>query len=132
MVSTLAGNLLSITSDSFNDSDPANPSGSELLLEAPAAGSVSDVAAHPLRPELLLLNAEQGQLLRWDLVNKCCVLSKQLGHGIRAVKMVLARDGGFVVLGCAGGQVVVLKGDSLEDIVVLKSTKQRITRWVHR
>lgn len=131
MVSTVTGKLVSISSDSFNDTDPANPLGSELLLESPAAGSLSDVAAHPLRPELLLLNAEQGQLLRWDLINKCCVLSRQLSRETKAVKMVLARDGGFVVLGCEGGQVVVLKGDSLEDVVVLKSTRQPITRWVH-
>lgn len=128
MVSTLTGNLIAVSSESFNDPDPDNPSGAELLLESPAAGAISDLVAHPLRPELLLLNTDQGQVIRWDMVDRCCVLCKQLSKELKAVKLVLARDGGLVVLGCDGGQVVVLKGDSLDELIVLKNTRHRITR----
>lgn len=128
MVSTLTGKLLSVSSESFNSTDPDNPSGAELLLEAPAC-SITDIAAHPLRPELLLLDADSGQLLRWDLASRQCLAQRQLGQDVKAARLALARDGGFVVLGCAGGQLLVLKGDTLEEVVVLKNTRQPITRW---
>ncbi|WIA32991.1 hypothetical protein OEZ86_006150 [Tetradesmus obliquus] len=127
MVSTLTGKLLSVSSESFNTTDPDNPSGAELLLEAPAC-SITDIAAHPLRPELLLLDADSGQLLRWDLASRQCLAQRQLGQDVKAARLALARDGGFVVLVCAGGQLLVLKGDTLEEVVVLKNTRQPITR----
>eukprot|EP00878_Enallax_costatus_P028053 GHUV01030257.1.p1 GENE.GHUV01030257.1~~GHUV01030257.1.p1 ORF type:complete len:640 (+),score=169.39 GHUV01030257.1:876-2795(+) len=128
MVSTLSGKLLAVTSNAFNNPDLDNPSGAELLMESPAAGSIADVAAHPLRAELLLLNSEEGQLLRWNLVDRSCVVMRQLSRDYKLVRMVLARDGSFVVLGCEAGHVVVLKGDSLEDVVVLRNSRHPIVR----
>lgn len=128
MVSTLSGKLLAVAANTFNDLDSENPSGAVLLTESPAAGSIADVAAHPLRAELLLLNAEEGQLLRWNLVDRSAVVTRQLGRDYKPLRMVVARDGSFVVLGCDGGHIVVLKGDSLDDLVVLRNTRQPIVR----
>ncbi|KAF6250825.1 quinon protein alcohol dehydrogenase-like superfamily [Scenedesmus sp. NREL 46B-D3] len=127
MVSTLTGKLLSVSSESFNSSDPDNPTGAEVLLAAPAS-SITDVAAHPLRPELLLLDADSGQLLRWDMASRQCVAQRQLGQDVKAARLAVARDGEFVVVGCAGGQLLVLKGDTLEQVVALKNTRQPIAR----
>jgi hypothetical protein len=165
MVSTSAGKLLSVQAESFNTPDPDNPSGCELLIEAPDS-CLTHILAHPLRPELLLLatpgsctnsssragNASgsskaatgtsskqqvepQGQkpvhtqrLQRWDLVSRCCLVSRQLPPEQVAVQVALARDGSFAVLGCAVGQVVVLKGDTLQEIVSLRHTKHDIAR----
>lgn len=126
MVSTLTGKLLSVSSESFSTVDQDCPSGAELLLESPAC-SITDIAAHPLRPELLMLSSEAGQLLRWDLASRSCLALRQLSSDYKADRLVLARDGAFLVVGCAGGQLVVMKGDSLEDLVILKNTRQPIT-----
>ena len=37
--------------------------------------------------------------------------------------------GRFVVLGCAAGSVVVLTGETLQEIVSLRHTKHEVHRW---
>eukprot|EP00879_Flechtneria_rotunda_P030852 GHRR01033547.1.p1 GENE.GHRR01033547.1~~GHRR01033547.1.p1 ORF type:complete len:243 (+),score=80.19 GHRR01033547.1:71-730(+) len=127
IVSTTSGKLLAVSSESFNDPDPDFLSGAELLLESPTA-CISDISAHPLRPDLVMLDARQSRLLRWDLVKHVCQASRQLPPKYKASKVMLSRDGSFLVLGGGAGHVVVLKGDSLEDVVVLKNTKHPIVR----
>lgn len=68
------------------------------------------------------------RLLRWDLVSKSCVVSRQLPPEQRVVQVALARDGSFAVLGCAAGHVAIIKGDSLQETVGLRHTKHEITR----
>lgn len=156
VVCTSSGKVLAVHADSFNAPDPSNPGGTTLLVEAPSS-NITDMAAHPLRSELLLLASaaatsassqgpstaavpgsqkqqqqafEQQQLLRWDLVQRCCIASRQLPTEQHVVRMVMSRDGSFVVLGCAAGHVAVLQGDSLQDVVLLRHTKHEICRWV--
>lgn len=54
-VSTSTGKVLAVQADSFNTPLPDNPSGCELLIEAPDS-CLTHILAHPLRPELLLLS----------------------------------------------------------------------------
>jgi hypothetical protein len=68
------------------------------------------------------------RLQRWDLVSQCCLVSRQLPPEQVAVQVVLARDGSFAVLGCAMGQLVVLKGDTLQENVSLRHTKHDIAK----
>ena len=69
------------------------------------------------------------RLLRWDLVSRACITSRQLPPEQAAVQVALARDGAFAVLGCAAGSVVVLNGETLQEIVSLRHTKHEICRW---
>lgn len=69
MVSTSNGSILSVSADTFNTPDPDNPSGAELLATSPPT-TVTDIAAHPLKPELLLLDAKGGEVLRWNLPDR--------------------------------------------------------------
>lgn len=86
-------------------------------------------------------NADQGKqqaqgqqavqpqrLLRWDLVSRSCLVTRQLRPEQHVVQLTLARDGSFVALGCTAGHVVVLKGDSLQETVALRGTKHDISR----
>ena len=184
MVSTSSGKVLAVEAESFNTPDPDNPSGAQLLVDAPDS-CLTHILAHPLRPELLLLatpgcdtgtassadsnrgrgaaaasgsgadatgkastgasagsapsGSKQGQqqgpkivqtqrLLRWDLVFRSCIVSRQLPSEQVAVQVALARDGAFAVLGCAAGSVVVLNGETLQEIVSLRHTKHEIHR----
>jgi len=68
------------------------------------------------------------RLLRWDLVSRSCLVSRQLRPEQHVVQLTLARDGSFVALGCTAGHVVVLKGDSLQETVALRHTKHDINR----
>lgn len=68
------------------------------------------------------------RLLRWDLVSRSCIASRQLPPEQAAVQVALARDGAFVVLGCAAGSVVLLNGETLQEIVALRHTKHEICR----
>eukprot|EP00775_Hariotina_reticulata_P011389 gene11389-11537_t len=125
MVSTSNGSVLSVSADTFNTPDPDKPSGAELLVKSPPT-TVTDIGAHPLKPELLLLDAKGGEILRWNLPDRCCVQSKRLPNGCEAANMLLARDASIIAIGCSGGQVVLLKGDTLEEIIVLRNTKHKI------
>jgi hypothetical protein len=159
MVSTSRGKILSVDADSFNTPDPNNPAGCELLVEAPDSCLSHVLAHPLRPELLLLANppsstacsstssgssssskAEAGKqqrqkllptqrLLRWDLVTKSCLMARQLPPEQSVLQVAMARDGAFVVLGCAAGQVVILKGDTLQETVALRHTKHDITRW---
>jgi hypothetical protein len=60
-VSTSSGKVLAVQADSFNTRLPDNPSGCELLIEAPDS-CLTHILAHPLRPELLLLSTPDSLL----------------------------------------------------------------------
>lgn len=128
VVSTSAGKLLAVHPDAFNNPpEPCCPGGCELLLEAPGAG-VADLAAHPLLPHLLLLDSAHRRLLRWDLPSHACIEAKALSSEQAPQRLALSWDGGLVALGCGGGHVVLLRGDSLEEVAVLRHTRAPITR----
>lgn len=92
---------------------------------AAAAGSSSKQQASAQGQKLV----PTQRLQRWDLAARCCLVSRQLPPEQVAVQVALARDGAFVVLGCAAGQVAILKGDTLQETVALRHTKHDITRW---
>ncbi|KAF8067275.1 CFAP251 [Scenedesmus sp. PABB004] len=157
MVSTQAGKVLAVPAASFSatDADAADAGRGELLVEAPAA-ALTDLAAHPLRPELLLLDGDAGRLIRWDLAARraprgavrpcaacaapadlptadCCrrratVAERALPRELRAMRLALSRDGGLAAVGCECGRVLLLQGDSLEDAAALRHTRQPIAR----
>jgi hypothetical protein len=119
----------------------AHPLRPELLLLAtpPSSTACASSSCSSGSPSSSKAQAgkQQGQklvptqrLLRWDLVSKSCLTSRQLPPEQSVLQVAMARDGAFVVLGCAAGQVVILKGDSLQETVALRHTKHDITRWV--
>jgi hypothetical protein len=59
---------------------------------------------------------------------RSCIVLRQLPSEQVAVQVALARDGAFAVLGCAAGSVVVLNGETLQEIVSLRHTKHDIHR----
>lgn len=150
--------MLAVSADSFNTPDPCNPSGAQLLVQAPHS-ALTDVLSHPLRPELLLLAtpsaergeegaapaasssssqaaassvqkqaAQQQQLMRWDLMGQACLASRTLPPEQHILSMALARDASFVAAGCMGGHVVLLRGDSLQEVVALQHTRHDIVQ----
>jgi hypothetical protein len=56
------------------------------------------------------------------------MVSKQLPAEQVAAQVAMARDGSFVVLSCRTGHVVLLKGDTLQEVVSLRHTKHEIVR----
>jgi hypothetical protein len=127
VITTRKGKLLSVVAASFDD--PSISPAFATRVET-AATSLIAIATHPSRPELLLLDGD-GNVQRWDLLARQRVASKQLPADVKGgQRLAVARDAGFLVVGCNGGQVLVLGTESLEEVITLRNTGHAITRYV--
>lgn len=128
MVTTSTGKVVAIESAAFDDNADREKRKGVVLVSAPATDIV-DIATHPLAPEVCMLGAS-GLVQRWDVLNKRCLVERQLGLELKGGKVLaFARDASFLVAGCGSGHVVVLKSDTLEDATALRNTGQAITRY---
>ena len=125
MVTTNRGKLLSVAAASFDD--PSFTPAFATRVET-AATSLVTIATHPSRPELLLLDGHSS-VQRWDLVTKQRAASKQLPVDVKGGRtLAVARDARFLVVGCNGGQVLVLGMEGLEEVMSLRNTGHAITK----
>lgn len=117
---------MAVATASFDD--PTLQPGHDVLLDTPTP-TAAPIAANPTRPELLLLDSTRSAVQCWDLSAHCKAAEEKLPAGVGKGSTVgLSRDGSIAVVGCEGGHIVVLKAGSLEEVVTMKNTNQRITR----
>jgi len=109
-----------------NGAPPAAPDarGNRVLVRAPP-GRLAAAAAHPTRPALALVT-RAGRIERWDWQRRAVTASAQLAPGLEPSSVAFTRPGGLLVVGCAGGHVVVLDGTSLVESALLRNSKAPI------
>lgn len=73
---------------------------------------VVDVSCHPTRAEMVVLG-KGAVLQRWDMVTHTCLASRTFAKQA-GTKVVYARDGSYIVMGCENGYVFIVNADDLQ------------------
>eukprot|EP00892_Ulva_mutabilis_P006792 jgi/Ulvmu1/4485/UM002_0210.1 len=124
LVGTAAGAIVRLSADAFNTIDDSRRGGTTVMRGL--VGEIACCAAHPVRPQLLLVG-RSGKLQLWSTTRNELAAERTLAcSGAGATCAAYSRTGAALVVGLSSGAILVLDSATLAEVVQFRQSKSAI------